>query len=786
MNRESYQFGDWLFSPSINTLFNEKKIDNKNIDDELIINETINKELINKEIIIEPHLGQLLRYLVERPYQVISRDELIEFAWPGVVSDAAVNQAIAKLRKALNDNVNQPQYIQTISKQGYRFICDVSITQASAKTEASITKTANPKAAKTKTNKTEIPPIISRAGKSISYITKKSIAMTLAVTLLLTVSLIYYLTSSFLLFSENNIVSGASRPITSLPGLELYPAFHPSQSRLVFSAVPENQQSADLVLADNKGNVIKKLTDTPTLWELRSAWSPDGSALAYVELSKEGCEIKLMSNVLSQHQTVSEIKAASQIKETPEILTLATCDNFDIQIAWLPNGKELLFNRRAYPGGPFRVYKVRIADQRLLEISQANDAITGDIAFDVSPDGNTLAVMRTYHWNQSSLWLLDLQDKSAIKIREFEYWIKSLKFDHTGENLIFAAPPFYQKIVSYNLKKDRLMELAQLPHRIADPQFTPDGQLSYVMRRFNSDIVSKNLSQPPAETSESTSKIATIIGSTQQDWHPSISPDGQTLAFMSNRTGNTEIWLKQFDDNTEILLTQLEGSIVPHRMNWSPDGDALIFDSEKDQLFLLTLNETVINNSPSNSIQSGPKIPEQLRQLEHKARNPRWTKTGIYYSTFIDEQWQVYHLPKPNALPIKSDIPAGFSAEPLLVHENSKPNSNSNSNSNNWLLTKFYLPGFWRFANGKEASIIANGLQGPFNQWQQTTDGLYYLASGPGGGPDVYFQDRVSQQSRFIASINNREMPGFSVSAENRSIYYTQVKQRQADIMIFE
>src|ERR1700733_9831069 len=72
---------------------------------------------------------KLLEILLERPGEVITREELRSRVWANESFgdfDQAVNIAIAKLRSALGDSAENPRYIETLPKRGYRFIADVS------------------------------------------------------------------------------------------------------------------------------------------------------------------------------------------------------------------------------------------------------------------------------------------------------------------------------------------------------------------------------------------------------------------------------------------------------------------------------------------------------------------------------------------------------------------------------------------------------------------------------------------------------------------------------------
>lgn len=82
---------------------------------------------------LEPKAMAVLVYLARRPGQVVSRDALLADVWQGVVvGDDALTQVIVKLRKALGDMRDEPAYIQTIPKGGYRLVADVAHEGASA------------------------------------------------------------------------------------------------------------------------------------------------------------------------------------------------------------------------------------------------------------------------------------------------------------------------------------------------------------------------------------------------------------------------------------------------------------------------------------------------------------------------------------------------------------------------------------------------------------------------------------------------------------------------------
>src|SRR3984885_719245 len=68
---------------------------------------------------------RVLSLLLQRPGQVVTREELREQLWPAdtfVDFDHGLNSAVARLREALRDSADKPRFIETIAKRGYRFI----------------------------------------------------------------------------------------------------------------------------------------------------------------------------------------------------------------------------------------------------------------------------------------------------------------------------------------------------------------------------------------------------------------------------------------------------------------------------------------------------------------------------------------------------------------------------------------------------------------------------------------------------------------------------------------
>jgi len=80
---------------------------------------------------------QVLAFLLERPGEVVTREELRQRLWPAdtfVDFDHSLNTAVNKLREALRDSASSPRYVETLARRGYRFLAPVERDEVNAPT----------------------------------------------------------------------------------------------------------------------------------------------------------------------------------------------------------------------------------------------------------------------------------------------------------------------------------------------------------------------------------------------------------------------------------------------------------------------------------------------------------------------------------------------------------------------------------------------------------------------------------------------------------------------------
>jgi TolB-like protein/DNA-binding winged helix-turn-helix (wHTH) protein len=85
-----------------------------------------------KRLSLQEQPFQLLAMLLERPGELVTREEVRLRLWPQTIVDfdQGLNKAISKIRDALGDSAESPRFIETVSRRGYRFLADVAVVRA--------------------------------------------------------------------------------------------------------------------------------------------------------------------------------------------------------------------------------------------------------------------------------------------------------------------------------------------------------------------------------------------------------------------------------------------------------------------------------------------------------------------------------------------------------------------------------------------------------------------------------------------------------------------------------
>lgn len=200
----------------------------------------------------------------------------------------------------------------------------------------------------------------------------------------------------------------------------------------------------------------------------------------------------------------------------------------------------------------------------------------------------------------------------------------------------------------------RPAQLASLGQSVYYPTISRrGGHLAYVHFTFHNSIWRiAALNRQSAKTPNDALAIdraGPFINSTQSQSSPQFSPDGKSIAFMSNRSGNWEIWVCDRNGQNAVQVTSFGGPSLSNP-TWSPDGERLAFDSDaygQWDIFIVGAN--------------GGK-PQRMTTDPANDGNPSWSKDGqwIYFDSARSGQQQVWKVPANGGEAIQVIRDGGF------------------------------------------------------------------------------------------------------------------------------
>jgi Tol biopolymer transport system component/DNA-binding winged helix-turn-helix (wHTH) protein len=478
---------------------------------------------------------QVLISLLERPGEVVSREELRTRLWPAdtfVDFDHSLNAAVRRLRDALGDSAETPRFVETVARRGYRFIAPVGGASQVQPTSAVGSKpahrlrwwilaalfpllilaivigwhagrsseaTGNVTSRKLTANSGEIPVLgqaISRDGKYLAFADSSG-------------------------FYVRQIDSGETHPLALRKGFDARPAaWFPDGTHLLATWVEDPRKSSSLWEISVVGGAPRKILD-----EARSpSVSPDGSQIAF----------------LAGPETSQEIWIAQSDGQRPHRL-LVELSSFVGQLAWSPNSKRLAYVTGKYRHDLYtetRIETINLADGTPT-IALVQAGMDPGIAW--TRDGRLLFSVHEPSPSQddANVWAIHIDESSGNP------WGRRQRLTNTtgySGDMTLSADDKRLSLAKYTLQPDVFISEVR----------TPNFKLS-TPRRLTLDD--------------------------RSDFPYAWTRDGKAVIFGSDRDGPYHVFKQQIDRSTpELLVGGSEDATLPRL---GPDSSMLLFLSQR-------------------------------------------------------------------------------------------------------------------------------------------------------------------------------------------------------------
>jgi eukaryotic-like serine/threonine-protein kinase len=203
---------------------------------------------------------------------------------------------------------------------------------------------------------------------------------------------------------------------------------------------------------------------------------------------------------------------------------------------------------------------------------------------------------------------------------------------------------------------------------------------------------------------------------------PTFSPDGETIAYVSDRTGNFEIFLKQVSGGPDINITNNPADDV--QPAFSPDGKQIAFASSRQSATALRYEGT---DSPlmGGDIWVMPALGGSPRRIAESGNFPSWSRDGseIFYSSGTWFRQKIYRVPAsggtPREVPIR--FPPAQGPPSFLLYPRMSPDGR-------WIVFEGHgvsvVP-----AEGGDVTSLAQGMT---PAWAADSGAIFYSSAEPG------------------------------------------------------
>ncbi len=395
---------------------------------------------------------------------------------------------------------------------------------------------------------------------------------------------------------------GLARRLSSHDGFEMFAKFSPDGQTIAFTG--QYDGNTEVFTMPAQGGEPVRLTNTATLGRddvgdrmgpnnLVMGWTPDGESIVFRSR-------KQTFNPFKGH--LFTVSKKGGLSEQLPFSVAGFC-------SYSADGKKIAYNKVFREFRTWKYYKGGMADDiRIFDFeTKKTEIITDDPGQDIFP---MWAGSKIYFLSDRdrtmNLFAYDTETKQTTKVTDYKEF--DIKFPSLGKNAIVYENGGYiyrldlknqqsQKIEIF-IQNDMVVgrdELKSISGSMSSMSMSPNGERLAVTARgelFNIPVkegISRNISQSPEAHDRG------------GDW----SPDGKHIAYISDKSGEFEIYMQKSDDpDNEKVLTKKTSTYI-FGFSWSPDSKKMLYHDKKFKLWLLDIEsgkKTLVDESGQGPI----------------------------------------------------------------------------------------------------------------------------------------------------------------------------------------
>jgi Tol biopolymer transport system component/DNA-binding winged helix-turn-helix (wHTH) protein len=621
---------------------------------------------------------RILSMLLEQPGEVVTREEIQQRLWGDSVVvdfDHSLGTAINKIREALGDSAENPRFVETLARRGYRFIAPVSVPDVSLPLAEDL-------------------KVREESARRSRWIWWAAGILTAAV--IIGVALLAGARSRARTGTPPRIseVTFSGRVSPGDPQFESLPGTVTDGSRIYFSEIDNGRsQMAQALIADGETSLLGVPSEiaAPALGDI----SPDGSRLLLRNHLATGAEqaLWIVSTIGGDARRVPGV-LAHDATWMPDGRRILYADGNDLYIAaedgtgsekfavvpgrafwlrWSPNGRVLRYTLLNSENHTTALWEIGSGGKDAHPLLPGWNKPPAECCGSWTADGRYYVFQATRNGN-SNIWQIDdrpgwLGNSKPVQITNGPLDFQAPITSRSGDRLFFIGLNTRSELLGYDAKSNIFVPYASSLSNALRVAFSRDQKWVAWIKEDDSTLWRSRV-----DGSERMQLIAEPMQVFMMQW----SPDGQKLVLMGREPGG--VWRLYIVDveggHLHPLLSEDRNEADP---DWSADGGTIVFgrlpqlmsaESEAKAIYLFDLKTKQVRKLPGSDGLFSPRWSpdgryiaalslDQTRLMLYDTSTQRWRPLGqgniadpvwshdgraIFFHDFVEAGQPIYKL----------------------------------------------------------------------------------------------------------------------------------------------
>lgn len=527
---------------------------------------------------IQPQPLRVLEILLARPGETISRDELRSLVWGEttfIEFDQALNYCIRQVRLALADEASEPSYVETLPKQGYRFIAAVSQPVNGSLSANS----AGKEGAAGDLMVAETVDVVGPSPGNIAFQSRNKLVWAIAGIFCAVALVIGVL---FLSIGRTGHGSVTYTQLTDFADSAVAPTVSPDGRMLAFIRGSDSFLTADQIYVKIQPNgEPKRLTDDSRL-KYNLSFSPDGSQIAYTVLDTPSFSTYTVSVLGGDSHLLLKNAAGLSWLDREQLLFSQVRSGIHLGVVTGTVTRER-FREIYFPAHERGMahYSYASQDRRWAVVVEMKGdgrwgpckliALQGDsppreigpdgpcTSAGWSPDGSWMYFI-AFMQGQSHLWRQRFPDGHPGQVTTGPMEEEGLAVEKSGRSVITSVGVHESTLWIHDGHGDRCLSSEGDVIAYPSPRFSADNKLLYYLLRRQPSGSEAELWRTVVDTGESESVFPDVP---MLDYD--ISPDGKQIVYTRpTPDGTPRLWLARIDRSAPARRIGVPGANQPH------------------------------------------------------------------------------------------------------------------------------------------------------------------------------------------------------------------------------